>query len=153
MNKIAIIGTNGIPAKYGGFETLAFNIALSLSETNEVYVYCSKKNDYKQPKYKNVNLIHINFNANGWQSFFYDFVSIIHSYLNFSHLIILGFSGAFAFPLNYFFKKKIIFNMGGIEWKKVRGKKLLSFFEIKLKKSKQQNKKKRVRKNLWNIFV
>jgi len=41
--RIAIIGTRGIPANYGGFETLAEQLSLRLAERgHEVTVYCRK---------------------------------------------------------------------------------------------------------------
>ena len=43
MKKVAIIGTVGIPAKYGGFETLADNLVKNLSDEYQFTVYCSKK--------------------------------------------------------------------------------------------------------------
>ena len=64
----------------------------------------------------------------------YDFVTIIHAFFTVSDLIVLGFSGAFAFPLNKIFRKNIIFNVGGIEWQKVRGSKLTSKIEVFVKK-------------------
>ena len=39
--KVAIVGTNGIPAKYGGFETLAENLVSELSNEFNFIVYCS----------------------------------------------------------------------------------------------------------------
>ncbi len=133
MKKIAILGTNGLPAKYGGFETLANYLSLHFSNENEVYVYCSKSK-HKLKKCSGANLIYFPFSANGFQSIIYDFFTIIHALFFCDVLIILGFSGAFAFPLNKIFKKKIIFNLGGIEWKKVRGTKITSKMEIFLKK-------------------
>tara|TARA_B100000989_G_C19532516_1_gene470906 strand:+ start:7135 stop:8238 length:1104 start_codon:yes stop_codon:yes gene_type:complete len=134
--KVAIIGTNGIPAKYGGFETLAEFLAKNLNKEFDISVYCSKKeNEDKINTYLNSKLIYLPFKANGWQSILYDAFSIIHAFLHSEVLLILGFSGVFAFPLKIFFKKKkIIFNIGGIEWKKVRGSKIFGIFEITAKK-------------------
>ena len=136
MKRVAIIGTNGLPAKYGGFETLTNHLVENFDKsTHEIIVYCSKtnKND-RLESYKGAKLVYFPFKANGWQSIIYDFVTIIHALIKASDLIILGFSGAFAFPFNKIFKKNIIFNIGGIEWKKVRGSKFTSKFEIGLKK-------------------
>lgn len=134
--KVAIIGTNGIPSKYGGFETLAEYLSKYLSEDYEVIVYCSKTPKEKQLKsYNNSRLIYLPFRANGWQSMIYDAISIVHAFFISDVLIILGFSGIAAFPLRIFFrKKKIIFNIGGIEWQKVRGAKLLGKLEVAVKK-------------------
>ena len=132
---VAIIGTNGLPAKYGGFETLAEYLAKYLNHDYEITVYCSKtpKNNQLQ-EYSNCRLIYLPFKANGWQSMIYDAISIIHALFTNDVLIILGFSGIFAFPLRLFFKKKIISNIGGIEWQKVRGNKILAPLEIVTKK-------------------
>jgi glycosyltransferase involved in cell wall biosynthesis len=136
MKTVAIIGTNGLPAKYGGFETLTNYLVENFDKsTHKIIVYCSKtpKRD-RLKSYNGAKLVYFPFKANGWQSMIYDFVTIIHALFKASDLIILGFSGAFAFPLNKVFKKNIIFNIGGIEWEKVRGSKFTSKFEIVLKK-------------------
>lgn len=133
--KVALIGTNGIPAKYGGFETLTEYLAKNLNEEYEVLVYCAKTPRENRLKvYNNSKLIYLPFKANGWQSMIYDAVSICHALLIADVLIILGFSGVLAFPLKALFKKKIVFNIGGIEWKKVRGNKSFAPIEISLKK-------------------
>lgn len=133
--RIAIIGTQGIPAKYGGFETLAENLTRYLATDYEISVYCSltpKKNRMKS--YLGARLKYLPLRANGWQSMIYDVFSIISAYFSSDILLILGFSGVFAFPLKVLTGKKIIFNIGGIEWMKVRGHKILSIVEIRLKK-------------------
>lgn len=133
--KIAIIGTNGLPAKYGGFETLAYYLVEFLANDYDITVYCSKTPKEKRLKeFNSAKLRYFPFRANGWQSVLFDFVTIIDAYFRSENLIILGFSGAFAFPFNKIFKKNIIFNIGGIEWKKVRGSKWSSKLEIEFKK-------------------
>ena len=101
--KVAIIGTNGIPAKYGGFETLTEYLAKNLQYEFEITVYCSKTpREKRYNKYQNTNLFYISLKANGWQSLFYDAISIIHALFTKDILVILGFSGVMAFPLNFF---------------------------------------------------
>ena len=136
MKTVAIIGTNGLPAKYGGFETLTNHLVENFDKSAyDIIVYCSKtpKRD-RLESFNGAKLVYFPFKANGWQSMLYDFLTIIHGFFKASDLIILGFSGAFAFPINKIFKKNIIFNIGGIEWKKVRGSNFTSKFEIELKK-------------------
>ena len=41
MIKVSIIGTNGVPARYGGFETLAENLTKILSDKFKFTIYCS----------------------------------------------------------------------------------------------------------------
>lgn len=133
--KVALIGTNGIPARYGGFETLTEYLAKYLNEEFELTVYCAKTSKEKRlKKYLNTKLVYIPFKANGWQSMIYDAISIVHALFTSDVLVILGFSGVFAFPFKVFFKKKIVFNIGGIEWQKVRGKKTFAVIEVISKK-------------------
>jgi glycosyltransferase involved in cell wall biosynthesis len=52
--RIAILGTRGIPARYGGFETFAEELATRLAERgHEVFVYCRERHD---PVYRRVRL-------------------------------------------------------------------------------------------------
>ncbi|HIP26968.1 MAG TPA: DUF1972 domain-containing protein, partial [Flavobacteriaceae bacterium] len=43
MKKISVIGTVGIPAKYGGFETLTEYLTKNLYNQFDISVYCSAK--------------------------------------------------------------------------------------------------------------
>jgi glycosyltransferase involved in cell wall biosynthesis len=53
--RIAVLGTRGIPARYGGFETFAEELAVPLAERgHEVTVYCREK--YVQSEYRGVRL-------------------------------------------------------------------------------------------------
>jgi len=56
--KLAILGTRGIPANYGGFETFAEELASRLVERgHDVTVYCRSNNvKYELPLYKGVRL-------------------------------------------------------------------------------------------------
>jgi glycosyltransferase involved in cell wall biosynthesis len=52
--RIAIVGTRGIPARYGGFETFAEELATRLAERgHRVSVYCRERHD---PVYRGVSL-------------------------------------------------------------------------------------------------
>jgi glycosyltransferase involved in cell wall biosynthesis len=120
LKKIAIIGTVGIPANYGGFETLAEYLVKELHEKFDFTVYCSKKNySKKESKYLTSRLVYLPIKANGKSSILYDTISIIHSLFYADILLILGVSGAFMIPIVRFFsKKKIIVNVDGLEWKR-----------------------------------
>ena len=42
MKTVAIIGTNGLPAKYGGFETLTHHLVKNFDKSSHnIVVYCS----------------------------------------------------------------------------------------------------------------
>lgn len=118
--KIAIIGTVGIPAKYGGFETLTEYLTKNLHDKYNMTVFCSAKSYDKQlESYNGTKLKYINLNANGAQSIPYDIISIFSS-LKFSDtLLILGVSGCIVLPfVRLISKKRIIVNIDGLEWKR-----------------------------------
>jgi glycosyltransferase involved in cell wall biosynthesis len=117
--KIAIIGTNGVPAKYGGFETLVEYLAEYLSDSFDITVYCSSKFQHDKVKsYKGVNLCYINLSANGWQSIFFDFLSLLYSYKKFDKVLILGCSGSIFQPFFMAYRHKFIMNLGGLDWQR-----------------------------------
>lgn len=120
--RIAIIGTVGLPAKYGGFETLADHLVTHLSSKYDFTVYCSKKKYYKEEQiesYKGAKLEYINLQANGVQSIPYDTISILKALRKNDVLLILGVAGAWILPfVKFFTNKKIIISIDGIEWKR-----------------------------------
>ena len=117
---IAVIGTLGLPAKYGGFETLAEYLVKHLARKHNMTVYCSGKSyHYKPSTYENANLKYINLKANGIQSIPYDIISIFKAHRTSGILLILGVSGCIILPiLKIFSKKKIIVHIDGLEWKR-----------------------------------
>ncbi|MEL1253531.1 DUF1972 domain-containing protein [Flavobacterium sp. DGU38] len=120
--RIAIIGTVGLPAKYGGFETLADHLVSNLSDKYDFTVYCSKKKYRKEERllsYKGAKLHYIPLEANGIQSIPYDSLSILHALWRNDVLLILGVAGAWLLPfVRLFTNKKIIISIDGIEWKR-----------------------------------
>jgi len=115
--KIAIIGIQGLPSKYGGFETLAEYLVDNLCEKYEITIFCSSKIYDKNIKtYKKSKLKYLPFNPNGIQSIIYDSVAILFSILKYDKLIILGSSGGIIMPLLRKYKSKIILNFGGLDW-------------------------------------
>ena len=120
--KIAIIGTVGIPAKYGGFETLAEHLVRHMSEEFDLTVYCTKK---KYPKgqrparYLGARLVYLPVDANGVWSIVYDCWSILHALFYADVLLVLGVSGGILLPfVRRCTRKKIIVSIDGIEWKR-----------------------------------
>ena len=132
MKKVAIIGTVGVPARYGGFETLAHHLVDQLNDRFKLSVYCSKKAYAKHERPKTFNkarLYYLPFNANGIQSIIYDVVSIIHALFYADTLIILGVSGGMIVPfVRLFTRKKIIVNIDGMEWRRAKWGKFTKIF-------------------------
>lgn len=119
MKKIAIIGTVGVPACYGGYETLVENLLTYKQDDNiEYQVYCSSKT-YKNERhktYKGAKLIYVPFNANGVQAVIYDSLSLIHAYFTCDQILSLGTVGCFILPFfKLFSRKKIFINLDGLD--------------------------------------
>ena len=118
--KIAVIGIVGLPASYGGFETLVEQLVDT--DDAEFTVYCSS-NRYKKKisTYKNASLIYVPLNANGVMSVVYDIVSLLHGIATgHRQFLILGVSGAVMLPLLrvLFPKVKTVVNIDGCEWRR-----------------------------------
>jgi glycosyltransferase involved in cell wall biosynthesis len=115
--KVAIIGTVGIPANYGGFETLVEQLVQNKKGDIQYTVYCSSKSyEQKINVYHNTKLEYINLSANGAQSIPYDIISLIKASRNSDAILILGVSGCAILPVyRLFSKKKLIINIDGLE--------------------------------------
>lgn len=120
--RIAIIGTVGVPANYGGFETLAEHLIEDLGQKHDITVFCSGKKYTKSERksnYKGARLKYLPFDANGIQSIPYDTLSILYSLFFADVLLVLGVAGAWILPfVRIFTNKKIIISIDGIEWKR-----------------------------------
>ena len=119
--KIAIVGTVGVPACYGGFETLVENLVKQ--DSVGVYaVFCSSKSYRQRPDFFcKAKLHYIPINANGIQSILYDTISILLGiFLGYRHFLILGVSGVWIIPLLRLTNKscKFVVNIDGVEWKR-----------------------------------
>lgn len=120
LKRLSIVGTAGVPAVYGGFETLVENLIENLSEEFLITVYCSSVYySERLTNYKGAKLVYIPVKPNGATSIIYDSISLLHCMLKSDVILVLGVGGAFIFPFIRFFSKiKIITNIDGIEWKR-----------------------------------
>jgi glycosyltransferase involved in cell wall biosynthesis len=136
--KIGILGTRGIPNRYGGFEQFAEFLAPALVENgHHVTVYCSNNHPYQKDTYKGVHLIRC-VDPKGLlgeaSQFLYDLLCILDARKRGFDLIYqLGYttSGLWQFLLPS--HADIWSNMDGMEWSRSKygsvAKKLLKFSE------------------------
>lgn len=119
MKKISVIGTVGVPACYGGFESLVENMLDYTPSDVEYTVFCtSQKYKEKLDSYKGAKLKYLDLNANGKDSILYDYKSMKMS-LDSDIMLILGVSGCMFLPfIRRKFKGKIVTNIDGLEWKR-----------------------------------
>lgn len=134
MKKVAIIGTVGVPANYGGFETLVENIiGKNASEGIEYTVFCSSKS-YKEQKteYKGAKLKYINLKANGAQSTPYDILSMMKTTNKYDVALVLGVSGCIFLPIfRLWFRNKLIVNIDGLEHRREKWGRFAKWFLLK----------------------
>ncbi|HXA64545.1 MAG TPA: DUF1972 domain-containing protein [Bryobacteraceae bacterium] len=77
---IAILGTRGIPARYGGFETFAEELSTRLAQCgHQVTVYCRERPS--EPIYRGVRLVYFP----TWRHKYFD--TLVHTFLSTIHLI------------------------------------------------------------------
>jgi len=117
---IAVVGTAGLPASYGGFETLAQNLVKNLSDNYDFVVYCKRT-----PREKRVyslfgaRLVYLPFHSNGWQSPIYDIASLLHAACAADVILYLGPVVGYLLPLLHLWHKNIVVNFGGLnEWER-----------------------------------
>jgi glycosyltransferase involved in cell wall biosynthesis len=120
--KVAIVGTAGLPAAYGGFETLAQNLVTNLGDDYEITVYCRRTPCHqRQARFGSARLIYLPLDSNGWQAIPYDIVSLFHAFATADVVVYLGPSIGSFLPVNRIFRKLLVVNFGGLnEWE--RGK-------------------------------
>ena len=119
--KIHIVGTHGVPAKYGGFETLADFLCQNLKDDYEFTVYCnSHKYPDKEKEYFGAKLKYLRLEANGFKGIFYDLITYVQALISADVILYLSPVGSgFMTPLKYITGKKVIVNHGGLnEWER-----------------------------------
>ena len=119
---VAILGTRGIPACHGGFETFAERFALYLVEHGwKVTVYCQKegRSSIAERKWNGVNLVDVYVSGDTpLHTIFYDYKCVKHATKQDAFILNLGYNTGF---LNAFFRfsgHHTTINMDGLEWKR-----------------------------------
>lgn len=121
--KVAIVGTQGVPANYGGFESLVENLLGEYCPQDIVYtVFCSGKDMTEKLKcYKGANIKYVPLHANGFQSIPYDIISLCRSITGYDVVLVLGVSGCLFLPIfRMFNRKKLIINIDGLEHRRAK---------------------------------
>jgi glycosyltransferase involved in cell wall biosynthesis len=125
---VSVIGSVGVPAQYGGFETLVENLAIAVPQMASdiaLTIYCSAKTyPERTPSFRGARLRHVPLNANGAQSIPYDIWSLASAVFSRADVVlVLGVSGALAIPMfRLLGRSRIVTNVDGIEWKREKWK-------------------------------
>jgi rhamnosyltransferase len=132
--KIGILGSRGIPAAYGGFETIAQELGQGLAERKyEVYVSCESRGLKLKPyeNYKGLMLVYfpvINNLRSLSESFVYDFLSVLWATLRTDVIYMLGYSSVQTLILPKLFGKVVLVNVDGLEAARPKFNSLIRFF-------------------------
>ena len=118
--KLAIVGAHGLPAKYGGYCTLAEYLAEYKPEDFDVTVYCVRSEYKEYPnEYKGVHLEWVDYPARGMMAWKFHRYGIKHALAHGADCILLcGPNGGFTLPFHRKDRDKFFMNVGGVEWKR-----------------------------------
>ena len=117
--RIAFIGSRGIPAQYGGFETFTEHVAPSLAARGyEVFVSCEGTALPRPSEYKGVKLFYFPLRPfkRSFYEILYDVYSLIEASLTCDCIVMLGYGAGFFFFIPRLFRKRIAVNVDGREW-------------------------------------
>lgn len=123
MNKtLRILGTRGIPAAHGGFETFAEYLSLYLVENGwRVIVYCQLDGDgpIYEDSWKGIDRINIPISQGGAKgTVIFDWIAIKHAAQHKDLCLTLGYNTAIFCALLRIKNIPNVINMDGIEWKR-----------------------------------
>lgn len=116
---LALLGTRGIPAAYGGFETFAEELSVRLVQNGyRVTVFCEAIAGTVGPSsYKGVFLVYINTPHLGpFSTIFFDLKCLWASRRGYSIVYMLGYGASMFCFLPRLFGRRVWINMDGIEW-------------------------------------
>lgn len=130
--RIAILGSRGIPARYGGFETITQELSTDLAKKGfDVYVSCEAKNFKKRPYavYKGVKLVYfpiIN-SIRTISEVIYDALSAIWAAFKADVIYMLGYASIIALIVPKLLGKVVAVNVDGLEWKRRKFNRVVKF--------------------------
>jgi len=123
--RIALLGTRGIPANYGGFETFAEELSVRLVERgHDVVVYCRER--HSESRYRGVRLAHLpTIRHKYFDTLAHTFVSTLHllAHRVDAALYCNGANAVFT-PLPRLFGMPVALNVDGLERKRKKWNRL-----------------------------
>src|SRR5947209_16602807 len=119
--KIAVLGTRGVPAKYGGFETFAEKLASGLVRCgHEVTVFCEAC-DSQLHEYNGIKLAYVPAPAlGGLRTILFDVLCLFRARKAFDVVYMLGYGASIFCWLPRIWNTQVWINMDGLEWKRAK---------------------------------
>jgi len=136
--KVAIIGTRGIPAKYGGFETCAEELSIGLVKKGHKVIVSCRGYLYPEKKkfYKGVKLVYPpSIRGKITDTLSHTFFSILRVLIeNPDVILVFNSANSPVALIGKIYGKKIVINVDGLEWKRKKwgkiGKLYYKFCEL-----------------------
>jgi rhamnosyltransferase len=131
--RIAILGSRGIPARYGGYETVVQELSTGLArEGFEVYVSCESRGLKMKPfgTYKGVRLIYfpvISAIRNISEVLTYDMLSVFWATFKADIIYMVGQASILTLIFPRLLRKKVVVNVDGLESSRRKFNPLLRF--------------------------
>jgi glycosyltransferase involved in cell wall biosynthesis len=122
VKKLAILGTRGIPALYGGFETFAEQLATRLADHRvDVTVFCPSSSPKISETYRSVTLRFEPFPDLGkYSEMVWDGRCFCAARRGYDVVYMLGLGGAYAAWVPRLFGAEVWINTDGVEWKRTK---------------------------------
>lgn len=120
--KIAMIGTRGVPASYGGFETCAEELGVRLvARGHNVTVYCRSHHiTYQEPYYRGIRLVKLPTIANKYlDTITHTTLSTLHALRQDYDIVLMFIAG--NSPVSFLprlARQKVVLNVDGLDWKR-----------------------------------
>jgi hypothetical protein len=120
MKELRIMGTRGIPAAHGGFETFAERLARFLTARGwTVTVYCqSASGPHQDDVWNGINRVHIPAISGAIGTIFFDLQATLHAARRPGAVLVLGYNTAVFNVILRAFGRKVGINMDGIEYQR-----------------------------------
>lgn len=121
-----MVGTRGIPARYGGFETLAEQLARNIDAREVELTVYGQRSAYapaeRHGDFEGHSRAWLPFSAGGAQSLIHDALQLAHAVFVSKHrqILLLGTSAAWLLPVIRLLRPqlRIVANIDGLEWRR-----------------------------------
>ena len=122
--RIAMLGTRGVPAHYGGFETAIEEIGQRLvAQGHEVTVYCRNTQDTPLDTYLGMHLVHLpSWRGRAVETLSHTALSALHLMVHRPHDVAIVFNSANApfLPLLRMTGTPVAVHVDGLEWQRAK---------------------------------
>jgi glycosyltransferase involved in cell wall biosynthesis len=122
--KVALVGTRGVPANYGGFETCAEELARGLVvRGHDVTVYCRPGNAPGDPAtFEGARLVYLPYiDRKSLGTLSHTFRSLVHAVReDFDVLMVFNAGNAPLCVLPRLLRQRVVINVDGLEWRRAK---------------------------------